>query len=57
MSMIENLSTIKEIGIRKFVKLENHEWICSNCGNILCVHKANCLVCGTKRDIQNYYPI
>ena len=54
MSMIENLETIKKIGIRKFTKLEKRKWSCSNCGNLICVHKENCLVCGTKRVIHNY---
>lgn len=49
MSMIHNLNTIKEIGIRKFIMLERKKWTCSNCGNIVCVHRELCLVCGTKR--------
>lgn len=48
MSMIENLNMIKESGIRKFVKFENQRWVCPDCGNIVCVHKNACLVCGTK---------
>jgi len=54
MSMIENLGTIKEVGIRKFVINEKQKWGCPKCGNILCVHKDNCLVCGTKRKIKTY---
>ena len=49
MSMIHNLNTIKEIGNRKFIRLEREKWTCSNCGNIICVHKEFCLVCGTER--------
>ncbi|MFH1197316.1 MAG: DUF3795 domain-containing protein [bacterium] len=49
MSMIENLNKIKEIGIRKFTQLEKQKWTCPNCGSIICVHRENCLVCGTKR--------
>lgn len=48
MSMIENLNKIKESGIRKFVEFEKQRWACSNCGNIICVHKNACMVCGTK---------
>lgn len=54
MSMIENLNNIKEIGIRKFTIKEKQKWICSKCGNIICVHRDVCLVCGKKRVIQNY---
>jgi len=49
MSMIENLNNIKTFGIRKFVKNESVRWTCPNCGEIICVHRENCLHCGTKR--------
>lgn len=52
MSMIENLNTIKTIGIQKFVNLEKQKWICSNCGEIVCVHRGNCLACGAKRNLK-----
>ena len=54
MSTTENLENIKKVGIRKFIKLEKQKWICSKCGNIICVHKKNCLVCGSKRVVHNY---
>lgn len=54
MSMIENLNTIKEIGIRKFVLKEKQKWTCSKCGNIICVHRKICLMCGAKRVIRSY---
>ena len=50
MSMLENLNIIKTIGIQKFVALENTKWTCTNCGNIICVHRDNCLVCGTPKN-------
>lgn len=56
MSMIENLEAIKNKGIKKFVELEKQKLACLNCGNIICVHKENCLICGTKRVIHNYDP-
>ncbi len=46
MSMIENLNNIKQNGIRKFVENERLKWRCDNCGNVVCVHRPNCLVCG-----------
>jgi hypothetical protein len=54
MSMIENLEHIKKVGIREFVKSERNRWTCSNCGNLLCVHKKECLHCGKERKIQAY---
>ena len=54
MSMIENLNSIKEIGIRKFTLQEKQKWACSKCGNIICVHREICLECGEKRIIKNY---
>jgi len=46
MSMIENLLTIGESGIRRFVGNEKREWACPECGEMLCVHKPTCLSCG-----------
>lgn len=49
MSMIDNLNSIKEIGIRRFVKNESARWTCPECGNLLCVHRTNCIYCGAKK--------
>jgi hypothetical protein len=46
MSMVENLSSIKKLGIRRFVRNENEKWRCLQCGEMLCVHKPQCLSCG-----------
>ncbi len=48
MSMIENLAQIKELGVRQFVRNEKDRWTCPVCGEILCVHKPQCLHCGHK---------
>ena len=45
MSMIENLEMIHEIGIVEFVTRETKRWTCPECGELICVHKPNCLVC------------
>lgn len=50
MSMIENLESIKTVGIRAFVKNERDRWKCKNCGNMLCVHKDFCLICGKSKE-------
>lgn len=49
MSVIDNLLTIKTSGIRKFVTSENRKWICSACGETLCVHEPQCPMCGRRR--------
>jgi hypothetical protein len=41
MSMIENLKSIKEHGIRQFTRNEVKRWTCPECGTILCVHREN----------------
>jgi hypothetical protein len=48
MSMIANLEEIKQSGMRNFIKQEKVKWACSNCGEVLCVHKENCISCGRK---------
>jgi len=45
MSMIENLDYIKDYGLNKFLKVEEHKWKCSVCGAGLCVHRDFCLSC------------
>jgi len=45
-SVIENLNSIKEIGIDNFVESEERKWACPECGSILCMHKPQCLACG-----------
>lgn len=52
-SPIENLRNITNNGLINFVKVEKEKWKCSNCGNLLCVHRGICLICGTK---NNYFP-
>jgi hypothetical protein len=46
MSMIDNLMHIKKNGIKHFVKNEKEQWTCPECGQLLCVHKPQCLFCG-----------
>jgi hypothetical protein len=45
MSMIDNLKTIKEFGIRHFVRNEKQRWTCPKCGEMICVHRPKCLSC------------
>ena len=48
MSMIENLESIKNIGLAAFVEKEKERWICPNCGGVICVHRGYCYDCGEK---------
>ena len=45
-SVLHNLKEIQTNGIRSFVRNENKKWICSNCGEIICMHKVQCISCG-----------
>ena len=46
MSMLENLASIREVGLARFVALERERWRCSECGGVVCVHREHCLYCG-----------
>ncbi len=48
MSMIENLKMINEKGIRYFIRNEKLKWTCNGCGELICIHKPDCVSCGTK---------
>ncbi|MCX7009391.1 MAG: DUF3795 domain-containing protein [Kiritimatiellaeota bacterium] len=47
MSMLANLEHIRRHGIRAFVRSEAVRWACQQCGARLCVHKPQCLSCGS----------
>jgi hypothetical protein len=49
MSMIENLESLRELGLREFVAREKARWTCPDCGGVVCVHKTNCIDCGRAR--------
>jgi hypothetical protein len=42
---IENLETIRDIGINIFLKEQAVKWTCPDCGSTLSCHRSNCLVC------------
>ena len=48
MSMVHNLVYIRKLGIRHFIRNEKERWTCPACGQIICVHKPQCLSCGRK---------
>ena len=47
MSMIENLVNICNDGMPLFLEKEEQRWKCPQCSTIVCVHKRNCLTCGS----------
>jgi hypothetical protein len=49
MSMIENLESLRELGLERFVRREKNRWKCPKCGAVVCVHKRDCIYCGRVR--------
>jgi hypothetical protein len=47
MSMVENLVSIKEKGIGKFLASQQEKYNCPNCSGTICVHAKKCLECGS----------
>ncbi|MFH0893903.1 MAG: DUF3795 domain-containing protein, partial [Bacteroidota bacterium] len=52
-SPVDNLQTIKKIGLKEFIKVEKEKWKCKECGQLICVHNDVCLSCGAK---NRYFP-
>jgi len=48
MSMIDNLTHTKALGIRRFIQAEKEKWACPACTGLLCVHDPQCPTCGRK---------
>lgn len=46
MSMIKNLSFIKEKGIGKFLEKEKEKWKCPDCSGTISCHNGICFECG-----------
>jgi hypothetical protein len=51
--MIENLETIKEVGLNEFVRMEENNWTCTICGGPICIHKGLCISCEEKVICRN----
>ena len=49
MSMIENLESIKQNGMKQFLKQEEAKWKCDDCGAVICCHNGICFGCGLDR--------
>jgi len=48
-SVIENLESIRGLGIERFLEKEIKSWSCRGCGGILCMHRETCDSCGHRR--------
>jgi hypothetical protein len=46
-SFIQNLLTIKEIGIANYLANETDRWACPHCGSTISVHRDKCLICNS----------
>ena len=46
LSVIDNLVSIGELGIRGFIDAENKKWACPQCGGMLLMHQSQCPSCG-----------
>lgn len=51
LSLMANLESIQELGIREFTRREKTRWTCPDCGAIICVHKQECQHCGCSRGL------
>ena len=50
MSMIANLTEIKERGMEAFLADQAERYTCPSCGSLRCVHRPRCLNCGEEWD-------
>ncbi|MFH1237721.1 MAG: DUF3795 domain-containing protein [Candidatus Aenigmatarchaeota archaeon] len=49
MSMTDNLKFIKSNGIAKFLKVQEKNYKCPECGGVVCVHNGKCYACDKVR--------
>jgi len=47
-SVIENLETIRDLGLERYLEKEIERWSCRDCGEILCMHRQSCDSCGRR---------
>ena len=44
-SPVENLQSIRSMGVAGYLARERFRWICPGCGSVTSVHRNNCLSC------------
>jgi nickel-dependent lactate racemase len=52
-SFFDNLSMIKEKGIKSFLDFETERRSCQQCGATICVHRPQCFECGNTAQRDN----
>jgi hypothetical protein len=45
LSMIENLTFIRDASMKKFLEKEEKKWKCPQCGGVICCHNGLCYSC------------
>ena len=53
-SPMQNMQRIQAVGMRQFLQEQQKIWQCPNCGELFCVHRENCMHCGTPREYLDY---
>lgn len=53
MSMIENLNTIAQHGVDRFLDQQRRDWSCPECGDAICCHNGLCLNCQLDTFLDN----
>ncbi|MFA5604463.1 MAG: DUF3795 domain-containing protein [Dehalococcoidales bacterium] len=53
MSMIENLTFIKEYGMDMFLEKQREQWRCTECDGVICCHNGLCSNCEIDKLKQN----
>jgi len=48
MSLLENLTDIKENGMEKFLRTQKEKWRCTTCGGVICCHNGLCFQCDSE---------
>jgi hypothetical protein len=49
MSLLENLTDIKEHGMEEFLRSQKEKWHCTTCGGVICCHNGLCYQCDSER--------
>ena len=49
MNIVDNLRSIKEHGLAKFLETEKKKWECPNCGDVICCHNGICYNCNLEK--------
>ena len=49
MSLLENLTDIKNKGMKTFLRMQEDKWRCPTCGGVICCHNGLCFHCGIER--------